>query len=491
MYKKLITSFLVLLIALTINAQTINLYGKVTNLADKPIAGATVELLGQNLNATTGTDGSYKIAGTNIASVPQLTPQNKILSLDKGNIGLSLPQPSMVKIDFFDLKGKMIGKEPAQFVSAGFYNFNIRENIRVSGIFIVRVTVDQEEVTFRYLPLSSGEFTFSSNGRSNAASRKLAKIAAIDDTLKITANGYTTKKMAITSYDQELNIKLDTIETVGRSAGCGKSTTHKGEKTLQISTGGKNRSYILRLPDDYDPNKPYRLIFSIHCLNGSARGVASGGNGNNYEYYGLWKMANPKNGPGTTIFCSPEGLPVGFMGGGLGWSNTNDEDVEFFRAMLTKFKEELCIDTTRVFAEGFSMGGSMSYALSCAMPNKFRAICMHSGGSMSGCSGKERAPTAMFITHGTKDDVCTWTGGSGVNQLNEVAKRNGCDTEDLINKAKPTDQSGKTPVTVNYKNCNPAFPCKASIFIGGHDPSPGGERDTWVDDSTWNFFKQF
>lgn len=489
MYKY-ITSFMVLLIALTINAQTINIYGKVTNIADKPIAGATVTLIRQNLNATTGTDGSYKIAGTNIAFVPQLTPQNKILSLDKGFIGLSLPEPSMVKIEFFDLKGKMIGKEPAQFVSAGFYNFNILENIRVSKLFIVRVTVGQEEVTFRYLPLNSGKFTVSSNGRSNAAGRKLAKIAAIDDTLKITATGYNDKKLAITSYDQELNIKLDTIgQIVGRSAGCGKTTTLKGEKTLDITTGGKKRTYILRLPDDYNPDKPYRLIFSIHCLNGSARGVASGGSGNNYEYYGLWKLANPNNGAGTTIFCSPEGLQTNF--GGLGWSNTGGEDVEFIRAMLTKFQDELCIDTTRVFAEGFSMGGSMSYALACAMPNKFRAVCMHSGGAMSGCSGTSRGPMAMFITHGINDGVCKWTDGSGVNQLNDLAKRNGCDTEDLKSKCKPTDQSGNTPVTVNYKNCNPAYPCKASIFVGDHTPTPGGERNTWVDDSTWNFFKQF
>jgi len=372
-------------------------------------------------------------------------------------------------------------------------NFNIRENIHVSKLFIVRVTVDQEEVTFRYLPLNSDKFTSNRIVHSNTADRKLAKISAINDTLKITANGYTTKKLAISSYEQELNVKLDTIEstTVGRSAGCGKSTALKGEKTLEITSGGKKRSYILRLPDDYNPDKPYRLIFSIHCLNGSAKGVASGGNGNSYEYYGLWKLANPKNGPGTTIFCSPEGLPVGYMGGGLGWANNNGEDVEFFRAMITKFQNELCIDTTRIFAEGFSMGGSMSYALSCAIPNKFRAICMHSGGAMSGCSGTNRSPTAMYITHGTNDNVCTWTGGSGVNQLNEVAKRNGCDTEDLISKCKPTDQSGRTPVTLNYKNCNPAYPCKASIFIGGHDPSPGGEKNTWVDDSTWNFFKQF
>ncbi|HEX3019429.1 MAG TPA: carboxypeptidase-like regulatory domain-containing protein, partial [Chitinispirillaceae bacterium] len=260
-----IMCFLVLLTFLSINAQTINLHGKVTNNADKPIVGATVTLVGQNLKATTGADGSYSITGTNISRTPELIPQSKVLSLDKGSIELSLPVPSMVKIEFFDLKGKLIAKEPEQYVSAGFYHFNIKENIHVSKLFIVRVTIGQDEVTFRYLPLNSEKFTVYSNSRFSAAG-KLAKIAAINDTLKITATGYNDKKLAITSYDQELNIKLDTLgETVGRSAGCGKSTTLKGEKTLEITTGGKKRTYILRLPDDYNPDKAYRLIFSIHC----------------------------------------------------------------------------------------------------------------------------------------------------------------------------------------------------------------------------------
>ena len=109
---------------------------------------------------------------------------------------------------------------------------------------------------------------------------------------------------------------------------------------------------------------------------------------------------------------------------------------------------------------------------------------------MSGCDQKNRGPVAMFITHGTKDNVCTYP-NYGVPQIKDIAQRDGCTAIDIPSTCKPTDQSGLTPVCVDYKGCDSHYPCKACIFVGSHDPSPGGQSKTWVDDSTWNFFKQF
>ena len=201
------------------------------------------------------------------------------------------------------------------------------------------------------------------------------------------------------------------------SSGCGKATSLKGESKTTINVteaGAGNREYYLRLPDDYDPNHPYALWFAIHCLNGSAENVAHSEPDNraNYEYFGMWKLANPAGGKATTIFVAPQGINAGWGQGA--------KDLAFFRAMMTKFESELCIDTSRIFASGFSMGGSMSYALACAMPDKMRAIAMYSGGSMSGCDQSKRGPVSIFISHGTEDGTCTWP-GSGVPQINDLA----------------------------------------------------------------------
>ena len=111
---------------------------------------------------------------------------------------------------------------------------------------------------------------------------------------------------------------------------------------------------------------------------------------------------------------------------------------------------------------------------------------------MSGCDQTKRGPIAMFITHGTKDNVCTYPTMGGVPQIKDIAQRDGCDPIDIPNTLKPTDTSGKVPVCADYQNCDPGYPCKACIFVGGHEYTPGGgAANTWVDDSTWNFFKQF
>lgn len=263
-----------------------------------------------------------------------------------------------------------------------------------------------------------------------------------------------------------------------KSAGCGKTVTFSGQVTRTINVNGTNRSYVMRLPDNYDKNNPYRLLTSIHCLNGTASGVASGSTGTNYQYYGLWKLAG-----NSTIFVAPQGI-------NNAWPNSGGSDVAFIKALIGDLENTLCIDTTRIFSEGFSMGGSMSYALACAMPDKFRGIAVHSGGPMSGCDKTNRKPVAYFMTHGTQDSVCTYP-SYGVPQINDFAALNGCQTLDIPNTLKPTDTTGKIPVCGIYQGCTADHPARACVFVGAHTPSPGGEAATWVPAETWKFISQF
>jgi polyhydroxybutyrate depolymerase len=488
MYQRIIFCIFILT-GLTVNAQTINLRGTVSNQAGKPIANATVTLVRQGMKATTGADGAYSITGPIVAVLPLLIPQKESIFLDKGVLVFSIPNPSPVKVEIFDVKGNLLKKESVRNVPAGFYRFTIADNSGAAKLLVIKASSGQHEVTFRYLPLQNGKYRVNQfNGsRSLSGGNKLALLAAISDTLKTTAANYTTKAVTITSYDQALNITLDTAGGGAKpSAGCGKTTTLKGEQRLKISVGGKDREYIIRLPDDYDQTHPYPLWFSVHCLGGTAAGVADA---KGYEYYGIWKFANPSGGKGTTIFCSPEGTT--YSGSSLGWGNSGGVDVQFIRALVQKFESDLCIDQSRIFSEGFSMGGSMSYALACAMPDTFRAVSMHSGGSMSGCDASHRGPVPMFITHGTNDQVLAFP-GSGVPQVKDLAQRDGCTAIDIASVCKPTDASGKNPACVDYQGCKTGFPCKACIFVGTHEYMPGGGASgTWVDDSTWSYFKQF
>jgi hypothetical protein len=482
---------------LSVSAQTVNIRGKVSDPDGEPIADAIVKLVGQDLKDTTGADGMFSIIKNNVAVVPILTPRNKHVSLNKGILTFSLPSPSPVLVEIFDVRGTLLKRVVTPNTQAGLYRFNVAEHVRAAKLLLINAIIGNEGLTFRYLPLNDGKYAVNgSNAWNIPHTDNLAKITVVNDTLKVTADNYKEKTIAITSYDQELNVTLEPVGGTGDavpSVGCGKEPPFSGQKRVTINVSeanAGNRDYILRLPEDYDKDHPYPLFFAIHCMNGSADNVANSEPDTRaeYEYFGMWKFANPANGKGTTVFCAPEGINAGWGQGA--------RDLAFYRAMIKKFEEELCIDQSRIFAMGFSMGGSMSYALACALPDTMRAIGMLAGGNMSGCDGSHRGPVPIFIAHGTSDPTCRWP-NYGYSQIRDLADRCGCDPMDipaLVNQNPPADQMH--PVCFEYENCDPGYPCRACIHKGDHTGSPGtqgswGKNNTWTDDSAWSYFKRF
>ncbi|MGW2199223.1 hypothetical protein ACWCSH_43695, partial [Streptosporangium sp. NPDC001682] len=92
------------------------------------------------------------------------------------------------------------------------------------------------------------------------------------------------------------------------TAGCGRTPTlQNGTNTIQSS--GKNRSYILRIPGNYDNRRPYRLVFGFHWLGGTATDVATGQTVQRdvWSYYGLQRLAGE-----STIFVAPQGFNNGW-----------------------------------------------------------------------------------------------------------------------------------------------------------------------------------
>lgn len=260
-----------------------------------------------------------------------------------------------------------------------------------------------------------------------------------------------------------------------RSAGCGTSPTlMNGRKTIQ--SGGMDREYILRVPDDYDSENSYRLIIAFHWLNGNANQVAEGGNGGSTDdpYYGLWDLAE-----GSTIFAAPEGLEAG-------WANTGDRDIDLTDAILEEIQNDLCIDTSRIFATGFSYGAGMSYALACARADVFRGVALYAGAQLSGCNGGN-TPIAYFHAHGANDTVLDISQGRQLRD--QYVDVNGCTPQDP---PEPGVNSG-THICTSYEGCMEGYPVRWCAHGGGHNPTEkdSGQSESWVPGEAWNFISQF
>ncbi|WP_433364414.1 cellulose binding domain-containing protein [Actinoplanes sp. CA-142083] len=254
------------------------------------------------------------------------------------------------------------------------------------------------------------------------------------------------------------------------TAGCGKAPTlTSGTRT--ISSGGQNRTYILRVPDGYDRNRPYKLIFAFHWLNGTAGNVASAG------YYGLQGLSN-----NSAILVAPQGIDNG-------WANTGNRDLTLVDNLTSLIEGDLCVDTSQLFALGWSYGGSMSYAVACARPAVFRAVAVLSGANLSGCSPGTQ-PVAYLGIHGTHDSVLNISLGRSIRDT--FVRNNGCTPQ---NPPEPA-QGSLTHIVTAYAGCRAGYPVAWAAFDGDHTPEPvdgststSGAR-TWVGGEVWKFFTQ-
>jgi poly(3-hydroxybutyrate) depolymerase len=476
------TLFFLLSIGISINAQVINLRGTVSNTRGKPIANAIVTLAKQGLKDTTGPDGAYSITKNTNVVLPLLIPGKEDIFLEQGILVFSIPNPSPMNVEIFDAKGNLLQKESMPNAPTGFYRFNLAKISGTANLLIIRASIGRNTVTFRYLTLRNRTYAVNRSGESHApfGDNNLALLAAISDTLKTAATGYTPRVMPITSYDQMVNITLDSSGGgIGHSAGCGKTPTlTNGSHTIQ--SGGRSRNYMIRIPGNYDNNHPYPLVFAFHWQGGTMNDVDGGGSsGYTWSYYGLREKADQSTNS-KMIFVAPDGNG--------GWPNTNNQDLTFVDDLLKLIKGDLCVDTTRIFAMGFSYGGGMSYAIACARANVFRAVAVYSGAQLSGCTGGT-LPIAYIGIHGIKDDRCGIGGGRSLRD--KFVTNNVCTKPATVPEA-----SGNTHVCYNYQGCKDGYPVEWCTFNGGHTPGDvdGGGDDgakTWTKAEVWKFFTQF
>ncbi|KAH7312582.1 fungal cellulose binding domain-containing protein [Stachybotrys elegans] len=242
-----------------------------------------------------------------------------------------------------------------------------------------------------------------------------------------------------------------------QTTGCGRSPPTSGTKSIG------NRQYILQVPNNYNPNTRYKLIFGFHWLSGSMTNVAPG-------YYGLRSLAGE-----TAIFVAPNGLNAG-------WANSGDADIAFVDQILSQVESQLCVDTSQRFAAGFSYGGGMSYALSCARSNIFRAVAIYGGAQLSGCSGGN-SPVPYLGIHGVTDNVLPIA--SGRQLRDRYLGLNGCASRNA-----PEPPGGSSQFIKTEYSCRAGYPVTWIAHGGGHVGDASQNGVNYFATETWAFFQR-
>jgi len=263
----------------------------------------------------------------------------------------------------------------------------------------------------------------------------------------------------------------------------------------RLLSGGERRSYLLHVPPGYDPGRAAPLVISMH---GYAEWPA------HQMQISRWNELADRAGFIVAYPCGTH-FPLRWRMHGLAGTHLDPlRDLEFISALIDRLESEYNLDPARIFVNGLSNGGGMSFVLACTLSERIAAF-----GSVSGaylrrweqCTPARAVPAIIF--HGTADPIVPYHGGPSRAfnlpfpdvplWVEELARRSGCGTLETL---PPQGQvSG-----LRYTGSSPQAEVLFYTIAGGGHSWPGGQPlPRWIAGSTsseidatvcmWEFFQ--
>ena len=262
-----------------------------------------------------------------------------------------------------------------------------------------------------------------------------------------------------------------------------------------LVSSGEKRDYLVYVPKSYDRRRPTPLVISMHGA-------------------GLWGAAQRETSQWNTL-ADKQGFivvyPSGVGGKGVRvWRAEAGpdlmKDVRFIAELIDTLKASYNIDSTRIYANGLSNGGGMSFVLSCTMSDRIAAVGLVAAAQTlpwGWCPDHRAVPMIAF--HGTADPEVPYNGGSSwlssiafpstPNWAANWARRNGCGADPIESTVAP-DVTRRA-----YANCADNAAVVLYTIQGGGHTWPGGTplpkwfvgRTTRSIDATslmWSFFSE-
>jgi predicted esterase len=131
-------------------------------------------------------------------------------------------------------------------------------------------------------------------------------------------------------------------------------TLEPGPREIQVPlTDGQSRTVALRIPEGYDPHKPWPLIYALHGTGGSGPNII------NYLQQVLGKAVD------NYVIAAPTGYAE------AGIEIDHWPPIREHPANLLAIKRSVNVDSDRVFVCGYSLGGHATWTLSILHADQF------------------------------------------------------------------------------------------------------------------------
>jgi polyhydroxybutyrate depolymerase len=264
-----------------------------------------------------------------------------------------------------------------------------------------------------------------------------------------------------------------------------------------LQSGGETRRYLLYVPRSLDQSRPIPLVITIH---GFAEWPA------HVRDVTRWNKLADREG---FVVVYPSGTKFPKRWAAFNENNSGSgetKDVQFLADLIAKLGSEYNIDPERIFVNGFSNGGGMSYLAGCQLADRVAAIGGVSGAylfPLEDC--RPSRPIPMIAFHGTADPIVPFNGGpspsfdipfAAIPQWTAGrAAVNGCSTTPEIS------QLASGVSRFQYTGCSQGADVLLYTLEGqGHDWAGGKSLPKWLvgehsdalntTELIWQFFKE-
>jgi polyhydroxybutyrate depolymerase len=270
---------------------------------------------------------------------------------------------------------------------------------------------------------------------------------------------------------------------------------------------GRERTYLLYVPDGLHKNEPVPLVFAFHGGGGTGSGMRS-----------LTRFDRLADREGF-IAVLPDGVGNSWNDGRQNLASQayllNVDDVGFVDAMIETVSLEFPVDPKRIYATGISNGAIFSHFLAAQRASTFAAIAPVVGGLAIPFNEQFNPNDALsvLLIQGTDDPLVPYHGGqiAGGNRgaiigTEDTARlwvqNNGCNDMPLIEQLPNNDLNDGCLVTqYTWSNGNADSAVVLIKIEGGGHTWPGGVqylpesiigrvcKDFEATEAIWSFFK--
>jgi len=248
-----------------------------------------------------------------------------------------------------------------------------------------------------------------------------------------------------------------------------------GDITRTLTHDGRERSYILHVPEALDFSQPLAVVFVFHGGSGNAQNALQMTEFNPVADQNGFLVVYP-NGTGR---LSSDRLLTWNGGSCCAYAQENNvDDVGFVRAIAADLQSLTAIDPRRIYATGLSNGGILSHRLGCEAADLFAAIAPVAGTlNFSPCNPSQ--PVSVLMFHGTADQHLPYEGGVGPKSLVGVdfdSVQESVDFWTTFNGCNPQPQTESFADIQHqvWSGCREGTAVELYTIVGGGHAWPGG-----------------